>query len=252
MTTRPRASCSTARTPPGGRSSPRCCRSTRSKAQLNAVWNVSIHDPNAHAPIGSGPFLLTEYLQGTQIGLTRNPNWWGSSPSLDKLEFPFIPSTAAQVQALLAGELTAIHPQVDASLASLQGAPGIVFESGPDRFEEHLDFNTASSAMPLLGQSWFRQAVAYALDRDGSIAHAWEPLSLSVSPLDSLVHLGQQQEYKPVFGRYAYDPGRVTSIMRRHGCVAGPDQSGRATAPARRSASRRRAGTHSGSWCRNS
>ena len=61
---------------------------------FNSVWNVSINDPNAHAPIGSGPFLLTEYLQGTQIGLTRNPNWWGPSPSLDKLEFPFIPSTA--------------------------------------------------------------------------------------------------------------------------------------------------------------
>ena len=164
-------------------------------------------------------YLLTEYLQGTQIGLTRNPNWWGPSPSLDKLEFQFIPSTAAQVQALLAGELTAIHPQVNASLASLQGAPGIAFESGPSLLEEHLDFNTASPAMPLLGQSWFRQAVAYALDRDASIANAWEPLSLSVSPLDSLVHLSQQQEYKPVFDRYAYDPGHVTSIMRRHRCV---------------------------------
>ena len=219
---------------------------------FNSVWNVSIHDPNAHAPIGSGPFLLTEYLQGTQIGLTRNPNWWGPSPSLDKLEFPFIPSTAAQVQALLAGELTAIHPQVDASLASLQGAPGIAFESGPDRLEEHLDFNTASPAMPLLGQSWFRQAVAYALDRDASIANAWEPLSLSVSPLDSLVHLSQQQEYKPVFDRYAYDPGRVTSIMRRHGCVNGADRIWSCNGTRASTASRRRAGTPSGSWCRNS
>ena len=190
---------------------------------FNAVWNVSIHDPNAHLPIGSGPFLLTEYLQGAQIGLTRNPEWWGPSPALDKLEFRFIPSTAAQVQALLAGELQAIHPAFDASLASLQGVPGIVFESGPDRLEEHLDFNTASPSMPLLGQSWFRQAVAFALDRDSSIANGWGPLSVSVNPLQSLVYLGQQQEYKPVFNRYAFARDRVARIMRRHGCATAPD-----------------------------
>jgi peptide/nickel transport system substrate-binding protein len=192
-------------------------------ADFNTVWNVSIIDPNAHAPIGSGPYLLTEYLQGTQITLTRNPEWWGQSPHLDAVTLRFIPSTAAQVQALLAGELSAIHPQADASLASLQSVPGIAFATSSGLGMEHLDFNTDSPAMPLLREAWFRQAVAYALDRDSSIANAWGPLDVDVDPLDSLVFMSQQPEYKPVYSRYGFDAGRVARIMRRHQCSLGPD-----------------------------
>jgi peptide/nickel transport system substrate-binding protein len=190
---------------------------------FNAVWTAWIGNPKAQEPIGSGPYLLTEYLQGTQITLTRNPEWWGARPQLDGVTFRFIASIDAQVQALLAGELDAIHPPASASLAGAQGAPGIAFETGSDRLAEHLDFNTVSSTMPLLRQSWFREAVAYALDRDSSIDSAWGPLNVDVDPLDSLVYLSQQQEYKAVFDRFAYDPDRVARIMRRHGCAKGAD-----------------------------
>jgi ABC-type transport system substrate-binding protein len=78
--------------------------------------------------------------------------------------------------------------------------------------------------MPLLRQSWFREAVAHALDRGYSIQNSWGPLNVDVDPLDSLVHLSQQQEYKPVFDRLAYDPARVARIMRKHGCAKGADE----------------------------
>jgi peptide/nickel transport system substrate-binding protein len=188
---------------------------------FNTVWNASIIDPNAHLPIGSGPFLITEWLQGTQMTLTRNPEWWGSSPSLDAVVLRFIPSTSAQVQALRAGELSAIHPPADESLASLQGVPGIASGTSPGLQVEHLDFNTASATMPLLREDWFREAVAYALDRGAAVPAGWG--ALSVEPRDSLVHFSQQPEYKPVFDRYGYNADKVARIMKRQRCALASD-----------------------------
>jgi peptide/nickel transport system substrate-binding protein len=175
-------------------------------------------------PVASGPFELRSWQHGTQLTLVRNDDWWGpNAPDLDRVVLRFIPSVTDQVEALLAGELTAIHPFASAPLAPLQGAPGIAFESGPGLTMEHLDFNTDSATMPLLHQSWFRQAVAYALDRETALDYAWGPLTLDVEPLDSLVYLRQQKEYKPVFDRYRYDPSHVAKIMKRHNCVLAPD-----------------------------
>ena len=178
----------------------------------------------ASIPVASGPFEFESWNRGTQIGLVRNNDWWGPhAPGLDAVEFRFVPSTTDQVQALLSGELTAIHPLVSEPLAPLQGAPGIAFESDPGLTIEHLDFNTASATMPLLRERWFREAVAYALDRNSSIVDAWSPLTLGVEPLDSFGYLSQQTDYRPVFDGYRYDPGRVASILKRHGCTPTAD-----------------------------
>jgi peptide/nickel transport system substrate-binding protein len=48
-------------------------------------------------------------------------------------------------------------------------------------------------------------------------------LAPNVVPLESLVHLSQQQEYKPVFSRYRYDASRVARLMRENRCTLAPD-----------------------------
>ncbi len=190
---------------------------------FDTFWNAGIVDRARLAPFGSGPFLITEWLSGTQITLTPNPEWWGATSSLDALVLRFIPSPSAQVQALLAGELTAIHPPPSQALVSLQGVGGIAFGSSPGTLVEHLDVNVASTSMPLLGESWFRQAIAYALDRDAAITAGWGALAPGMEPRDSLVHLSQQPEYRPVFDRYGLDPASVSRIMRRNRCSLAPD-----------------------------
>ena len=42
----------------------------------------------SQAPIGTGPFMLTEWVQGDRIVLDRNPNYWREGfPKLDRLIF---------------------------------------------------------------------------------------------------------------------------------------------------------------------
>jgi ABC-type transport system substrate-binding protein len=124
---------------------------------FNSVWRSEIADPATHTPIGSGPYLLSSWVKGQGMTLTRNPHWWGPHvPSLAEIDFRLITDYSSEIQALLSGWVDVIYPSPDTRLSALQGQPGISMQASESTYVEHLDFNVATG-MPLLRQSWFRQ-----------------------------------------------------------------------------------------------
>ena len=56
---------------------------------LDQVWRDEIADPVTHAPIGSGPFLVSSWTKGQSLTVSRNPRWWGpTGPFLDTDRVP--------------------------------------------------------------------------------------------------------------------------------------------------------------------
>lgn len=192
---------------------------------FDTVWDNGITNPATGEPIGSGPFVLSSWVRGEQMTLTRNPNWWGRRPAfLDRLLVKFYPLFAPKTvaQALAEREVDVISPQ--ATQPTLAGLPGIDFQSGPIGAFEHVSFNVGSTTMPLLREQWFREAVAYALDRKGAAAAFASALGGPDHGVQqSLTHLSQEPAYRRHFARYSYDPQRVRRIMLRHGCALGDD-----------------------------
>jgi peptide/nickel transport system substrate-binding protein len=190
---------------------------------FSTFWSNGIVHPDTGEPIGSGPFLWESWDPAAQVTLSRNPNWWGAhAPFLDSLVIRFIPALSEQVQALTNGLVDVITPF--AAQPALAGTPGIEFQSSPATLYEHVDFNVGPGTKPLLGERWFRKAVAYALDREGATsAVAQATNSPDHGVLQSLTHFSQHPYYKEDFDRYSYDPERVSRIMRRHGCTLGGD-----------------------------
>jgi peptide/nickel transport system substrate-binding protein len=173
-------------------------------------------------PVASGPFMFESWTLGAQLSLVRNDGWWGPhGASLPQVVFRFILDTNARFQALASGELTLLHSPAQLQLLDLP--PEILVSWIPGAGMEHVDVNLESPTMPLLGQAWFRQAFAYALDRDAAVAEAYGALSPGISADDSLVYLREQPQYSPHFGGYGYDPSQVLQIMQRNGCVTGID-----------------------------
>ena len=57
-------------------------------------------------PIGTGPFMMKEWVRGQTITLERNPHYWRKGlPYLDQIVFRMIPDTSARVLALKEGEV---------------------------------------------------------------------------------------------------------------------------------------------------
>ena len=66
-----------------------------------------------HHAIGTGPFILTDFVSGSSATLVKNPNYWGYDerypqnqlPYVDKLKFLIIPDTATALAAMRTGKI---------------------------------------------------------------------------------------------------------------------------------------------------
>lgn len=124
--------------------------------------------PANSAPVGSGPFMLDEFIPGEAVILKKNPNFFRpGKPLLDEIIIRIIKDPAALLIAMENGEAD-IYPFMAGSqeikrLGKVE-ALGLTTEGyaavGPINW---LAFNTAS---PKLSDVRVRQAIAYAIDRD--------------------------------------------------------------------------------------
>lgn len=60
-------------------------------------------------PVGTGPWMLAKYKKDEYAVFTRNPNYWGDSPKIDKVTIKIIPDAETRVMAFEKGELDLIY-----------------------------------------------------------------------------------------------------------------------------------------------
>ena len=61
----------------------------------------------ATSPVGTGPFVFSNWVQGDRIEMSKNNNYWGSPIALEKATFKFISDPTAAFAAMMAGDLDA-------------------------------------------------------------------------------------------------------------------------------------------------
>ena len=190
---------------------------------FDQVWRDEIADPVTHTPIGSGPFLVTAWTKGQSLTTSRNPRWWGPrDPFLDSIVYRIVPS-GSQLDGIKNGSLDLVFPQSQLGIADVAQFDEIAVQSAPGTGMDHLDFNVESATMPFLRERWFRQAVAFSIDRAAVAAASYDTLVPNYPALHNLSFPITQAQYEPVFARYVHDPQAVAAIMLGHGCVAGAD-----------------------------
>jgi peptide/nickel transport system substrate-binding protein len=92
-------------------------------ARVVAKENI---DAISHAPIGSGPFKLKEYVTGTRVVLVRNPDYFEKGlPYLDEVHQVYLKEYAAQIAALSTGEIQVMYLAPTEVLPQLKQDPGI-------------------------------------------------------------------------------------------------------------------------------
>lgn len=68
--------------------------------------DVAINTATTEAPVGTGPFKLSEWARGSHLKLVAFEDYWDQDrPYLDGIVVRFIPSGGTRTQALLAGEI---------------------------------------------------------------------------------------------------------------------------------------------------
>lgn len=59
----------------------------------------------AQRPIGTGPFILREWVKGSHIVLERNPRYWGKAHPIRQVVYRVIPEDATRIAALQSGQI---------------------------------------------------------------------------------------------------------------------------------------------------
>lgn len=80
---------------------------------LRMLGNAGFPDDGSTAqtikrPIGTGPWVLTDYRKDEQAVFTRNEHYWGEKPKLDKVTIKIIPDPQARAMALEKKEIDMI------------------------------------------------------------------------------------------------------------------------------------------------
>lgn len=133
----------------------------------------------AEKPIGSGPFVLSEWKRGSYMVLKRNPYYWKkgedgqSLPYLDTLRFEIIPDDNTRILKLQAGELQGAEFIPLSRVAELKSNPKLNMMLFPSTKVNDIIMNNRpklnSGAPNPLSDVRVRQALNYATNKDALI-----------------------------------------------------------------------------------
>ena len=193
------------------------------------AWNVST-TPGSMA--GLGPFVLTQYQPGQRLVFSRNPHYWRKDaagaplPYLDAISLEIVASQDAEILRMQAGSIDLmaqadLRPQDYASLKRIAGQGFTLVELGPAVDPNMLWFNLTPAAAARPGKSFlqraeFRQAVAYAVDRDAIVSSVYLG---DATPIYGPVSPGNKAWYSDQAPRYPYDPAKAKALLARVGLV---------------------------------
>ena len=174
--------------------------------------------PNNRQPVGSGMYAFERWDSGQQVVLTRNENYWGKKPHLDKVVFKFISNTDAAFQELARHGIDIMEP------ASLQPELWVTRAAKPE-FEAEFDKFTANS--PGYGYiGWnnrrtkfsdkrVRQAMTLLIDRETLLRELRYNLGVVVNGPFFI----EDPEYNHDIQPLPFDPERATQLLDEAGWV---------------------------------
>lgn len=179
-------------------------------------------------PVGSGPFIFSEWIPGQQIVLVRNPDYASErtdrenagAPYIDSIVFKTIPELGTRIAALETGEINVM---------------GLTRESVP-QFENNPAFNVIKATetaslnfvefnytRPPFDDAQFRRAFGLAIDKEAIVLGAYG----GFGTLNNNPYPNGNPGYDPAIGEeygMGYDPEAAAALFEEIGWVLEGDK----------------------------
>ena len=202
--------------------------------QFLSTWST---DTPPHHIVTNGPYLLDSYTPSQRVVLRRNPFYWRSSPqgaplpSIERIILSIISSTDNQLLRFRSGELDSLNVNPEMfSLLKREEKRGkyTIHNGGPELGIRFVGFNLNkarnSQSKPFVSpvkSRWFnnlafRQAVAYALEREkmnNNIYRGLGELQHSPMAVQSPYYFSPEEGLKT----YQYNPARAKQLLLDNG-----------------------------------
>ena len=171
----------------------------------------------ATSPVGTGPFVFSNWVQGDRIEMSKNDNYWGAPIALKKATFKFISDPTAAFAAMMAGDLDAFpgYPAPE-TLPQFAADPRFTVIGGNTEGETILSTNNKDEHFSNLK---VRKALAHAINRqeiiDGAMFGYGKPIGTHFAP--------HHPDYVDLTANSNYDPELYKKLLAEAGYPNGFD-----------------------------
>lgn len=169
--------------------------------------------------IGTGPYVLTDFVTDEYAVFERNENYWGEKPEIQKITVKVIPDNQTRIMALESGEIDLIFGKnmldADAISQYVDSDKFTVSLSDPTS-TRHIVLNTTHD---ILGDKAVRQALQYATDRQTISDGIFYGLEKPADTLYASTVPYCDVDLKP----YEYNTDTASSMLDEAGWTVGSD-----------------------------
>jgi len=186
--------------------------------------------------VGTGPFMVTDYVEGSSLTFEKNPNYWGYDekypenrlPYVDRIRLLTIPDEAARLAALRSGKLdliTTAISSVDVVDSLARTNPEIVqytYRGGDGGVNGYC----INQELPILGDVRVRTALQMAIDLEtiNDLYYKgrgfWKPMGSIGDPMH---HIPFDEWPEDVKQEYTYNPAGAEALLDAAGYTRGAD-----------------------------
>lgn len=185
--------------------------------------------------VGTAAWMLTDYVPGSLITYSRNPNYWESDPIgpgkgnqlpyLDKRQVLIIPDLSTRLAALRTGKVDSIS-----SMTSTDAIPMMKQVTAIKSLEKTSVDGRGTPVFPLLDKAPFndirvRRAMIYAIDYKSILANYWGgkgqiltyPFADTKDYHDLYLGLGDSDTPAAVKDLFTYNPDKAKQLLKEAG-----------------------------------
>lgn len=170
------------------------------------------------APVGTGPFSVSEWVVDDRLVLERNDDYWGGPAALDRVTLRMIPEESSRLAALETGEADIAFPISPDQADRVDALPETSLETsnlGQSLVVAFRAVDTGPISDPLV-----RQALNYAIDKQAlidTLMHGQGRL------LDGQLATPETFGFNPDLEPYPYDPDLARDMLADAGYPDGFD-----------------------------
>ena len=182
-------------------------------------------DGMSRAPVGTGPYRVTEVARGKQLVMEKNKDYFGGVrglPRIGKIVLRYVPEYNTQIAELLAGNADFIWRIPKDQAEKMKGRRGLNIMVGDTMRYGYLQFDITGrpgAAAEPLRKLEVRQAISHAINRQSitqNLQGGGTILDLTCYP--SQVGCASKGALK-----YAYDPAKAKQLLAKAGYPNGFD-----------------------------
>lgn len=172
----------------------------------DATKKFSVKDYGRN-PVGTGPYMLKDWVSGDHALFVPNPNYWGPAPALSSITYKPVPEAATRAAMLRTGEADIAVKIAPEDIKNLQGDSNLNVLTLDSMYQISFELNNTLKNPPL-DNKMVRQALNYAVDKDSIVKNVLMGLGAPmVSPM------GPGIKYRATFKPYEYDPAKAKKML---------------------------------------